>query len=174
METCRAEEKNTLKKVAYLSINDTEFADKVEIDLGKRYECKVEDGKIFFTKKKTLYPSSFEDCCKILSIKYRWNLQYSNPEVERGNTILTYEKETIDCFLKLRICLLAYWRLADNWKPDWSDNYQKKYTIAFYQDEISLVSGPNVHRFLAFPTDVMRDEFYYHFSDIIMKCKHLI
>ena len=116
----------------------------------------------------------FADCCKVLKINPNISFVYENSDVERGNTYLSNEKELFNEMLKLRVCLLAYWKIAGDWKPDWTDNNMKKFTISYYQDEITLSSGPNVNRLLAFPTEEMRDEFYYNFKDLIEKCKKLI
>ena len=116
----------------------------------------------------------FADCCKVLKINPNISFVYENSDVERGNTYLSNEKELFNEMLKLRVCLLAYWKIAGDWKPDWTDNNMKKFTISYYQDKITLSSGPNVYRLLAFPTEEMRDEFYYNFKDLIEKFKKLI
>ena len=60
------------------------------------------------------------------------------------------------------------------WKPDWKDSSQQKYTIFYYQDEITSSKGPNVNRFLSFPTEEMRDFFLENFKELIEQCKDLL
>ena len=57
---------------------------------------------------------------------------------------------------------------------DWSDNYQKKWTINFYQNEINLTNSPNVYFMLAFPTKEMRDAFYENFKEEIEFVKEFL
>ena len=64
--------------------------------------------------------------------------------------------------------------LGQPWEPDWKDTYQKKWTITFYQDWIHLTNDPNVHFFLTFPTEEMRDAFYENFKELIECCKELL
>ena len=64
--------------------------------------------------------------------------------------------------------------LGKPWKPRWNDGYQKKWIINFYQDEINLTNGPNVHFVLAFPTEEMRDAFKENFKSEIEICKELL
>lgn len=84
-------------------------------------------------------------------------------------------------FCKLIVSRNIYWMIAGKqmglgtpWKPDWTDNYQKKWTINFYQGEINLTNGPNVHFVLAFPTEEMRDIFFENFKDLIESCKEFL
>lgn len=161
-------------KITHIDINNREYADKVEICLDKHYEYKITEDKLFIIRRKSKYPMQFADCCKVLKINPNISFVYENSDVERGNTYLSNEKELFNEMLKLRVCLLAYWKIAGDWKPDWTDNNMKKFTISYYQDKITLSSGPNVYRLLAFPTEEMRDEFYYNFKDLIEKCKKLI
>lgn len=129
----------------------------------------VDNGMLVeFVKKQPQYPKTLGECCKVLS----WN---------GGATVIGYDAEIIENFQKLKLCRDAYWKISGEqmglgkpWEPDWTDNYQKKWTINFYQGEINLTNGPNVHFFLAFPTRKMRDAFYENFKDLIEKCKELL
>lgn len=167
-------EQKLTDKITQIDINNREYADEVEICLDKHYEYKIKEGKLVIIRRKSKYPMYFTDCCKVLKIDHTLCLEFSNFEVQLNNDILIEEKFILNEMLKLRICLLAYWKIAGNWTPDWTDNNMKKFTISYYQDEITLSSGPNVHKLLAFPTEEMRDEFYYNFKDLIEKCKKLI
>lgn len=139
----------------------------------KGYIFKDENGnvinatKIVLEKKKREYPKTYEECCEILSASTAcWG---------------GYKCGVLGVLQKLLICRDAYWKIAGEemglgkpWEPDWSDNYQKKWTINFYQNEINLTNGPNAHFVLAFPTEEMRDVFYENFKELIESCKELL
>ena len=101
-----------------------------------------------------------------------------------GEDATEYEEQMedlIDAFIRLKVCRDAYWKIAGEemglgkpQEPDWKDNYEKKWTINFYQNEINLTNGPNVHFVLAFPTEEMRDAFYDNFKALIEICKELL
>ena len=156
--------------ISGIYLNSCDYADKVELYLGD-YEIEVRDGKTYAVLKKSKYPNDYKTCCDVLYANSNHNECY---EVGlRGYPIQT--------FAKLLICRDAYWKIAGEemgldkpWKPDWKDNYQKKWTISFYQGEINFTKGPNVHRILAFPIEEMRDAFYENFKDLIEQCKELL
>ena len=153
-------------KLSMLMIDSKACKDEVEIVLND-YEIVTRDGKTFAVKKKPKYPTTYEKCCKILQVTHtEWQ---------------GYLGEILVSFQKLLICRDAYWEIAGeqmglgkSWEPDWSDNYQKKWIINFYQDEINLTNGTNVHFVLVFPTKEMRDAFYENFKDLIEQCKELL
>lgn len=138
----------------------------------KDYEIKEIEGKYKVIKKKPQYPKDYEECCAVL---------FPN-SIALGKVLTSgYNCEKLKKFGELLICRDAYWKIAGkelglgkSWEPDWKDNYQKKWTICFYQGEINLTTGPNVHRILAFPTAEMRDAFYENFKDLIEQCKELL
>ena len=146
-----------------------------EFNLPEGYIFKDENGntinatKIVLEKKKKEYPKTYEECCKVLD----WN--------HRDYDRVGYESELLCKFQVLLLCRDAYWKIAGEemglwkpWTPDWKDNYEKKWTINFYQNEINLTNGPNVHFVLAFPTEEMRDAFYDNFKELIESCKELL
>lgn len=132
--------------------------------------------KIVLEKKKKEYPETYKECKRIMGVEL-WNTLW-------GEDATKYEEQTedlIDAFIRLKICRDAYWKIAGEemglgkpWEPDWTDNHQKKWTINFYQNEINLTNGPNVHFFLAFPTEKMRDAFYENFKYEIECCEELL
>ena len=160
-----------------------------EIKLPDGYIFKDENGniinatKIVVEKKEKMYPKTYEECCEILGVdpdNFLTITNYYEGEVETTD----YERGLLSKFASLwglRICRDAYWKLAGEkmglgkpWEPDWKDNYQKKWTIIFYQDWINLTCGPSVHFFLAFPTEEMRDAFCENFKVLIERCKELL
>ncbi len=141
----------------------------IEYDLAK-YSYEIKDGKIVIGEKKPKYPTDFDECIAIL------HLQDSMVEARCG-----YECNLINYFQRLLMCRDAYWKIAGEqmgldkpWEPDWTNNYQKKWLINFYQGEINFTTGPNVQFILAFPTVEMRDAFYENFKDLIEDCKELL
>lgn len=161
---------NKSKKVAWFTFGDNDFADKVELYLSNR-ELIQEDGKWFVVKKKKEYPKNYEECCKVIGIS-RHDIEINLPQ--------PYQQNMFN-FFKLIICRNTYWKIAGEemglgkpWKPRWNDNYQKKWIINFYQNEINLTNSPNVHFILAFPTREMRDAFYENFTNEIEQSKELL
>ena len=147
------------------------------------YEFRDENGnvingtKIVLEKKKKEYPKTYKECCKVLGIE-------GNLLLISTKHITDYERTLWNLMGHLHgliICRDAYWKIAGEerrlgkpWKPRWNDNYQKKWIINFYQDEINLTNGPNVHFVLAFPTEEMRDAFYENFKELIEECKEVL
>lgn len=159
-----------VSKLSTLMIDSEVCADEVEIILND-YKIEIRDGKTYAIKKKPKYPKTYEECAKVLGYN----------QVMPTDHILGYNGTLLSFFQQLLICRDAYWKIAgeemglgESWKPDWTDNYQKKWLITFYQDEINFTNGTNVQFILAFPTEEMRDAFYEYFKDLIEKCKKLL
>lgn len=153
---------------------------------GKRFGYKIPDGyefdvvvdgKIFLKPIKSKYPTTYEDCCKVLGISYRAQLSYTYPDVERGNIYLTKEKYLLDAFMKLRICRNAYWKIAgeemDLGKP-WESTTETVYGISRTANLICQTHRYGNSKILEFPTKEMRDVFYENFEDLIEQCKELL
>lgn len=105
-----------------------------------------------FLTPKPKYPKTYEECYDEDNIELHFIYVDKN------------ERDLYESFIKLIRCRNAYWKIAGEemglgkpWKPDWTDNYQKKWTINFYHGEIELTSETNVGFILAFPTKEMRD-----------------
>lgn len=128
---------------------------------GYEFEC-VRKNEIILKPIEPKYPKTYEECCEVLD----WN--------HRNYDRIGYKSELLCKLQVLLLCRDAYWKIADDWKPDWTDNHQKKYTICYYQGEVNLTNGPNVHVLLAFPTEEIRDAFYENFKDLIEYCKELL
>lgn len=156
--------------------------DKLEYYIIDGYEFdRVENGKIILKPIKPKYPTTYVECCKVMGINYRAQLSYTNPDVERGNTYLTKEKQLLDSFMRLRICRNAYWKIAGEemgldkpWGPDWTDAGESKYCIVNKEGIIDKWIQKTIYKTLAFPTEEMRDAFYENFKDLIEQCKKLL
>ena len=158
--------------------------DKLEYNIIDGYEFdKVENGKIILKPIKPKYPTTYEDCCKVLGISYRAQLSYTNPEVECSNIYLTKEKHFLDAFMKLRICRNAYWKIAGEemglGKP-WDSTYgcgEWGYWFGYSINENKIYLQDSrilLNHTLVFPTKEMRDAFYENFKDLIEQCKELL
>lgn len=148
--------------------NNDEWADKVEVNLGKNYEIQVKDGKTFIVKKKPQYPKTYKECFAFL---------YPNKHhicYVAGLDGLDNNKELFEAFIRLKLCRDAYWKMTKDWKPDWKNDNEEKYTIYVYADNIFLRRYRNTQVFLAFPTEEMRDAFYKNFKDLIEQCKEFL
>ena len=157
------------KKVARFTFWDSDFADKVELDLSNR-KLIQEDGKWFVVKKKE-YPKTFLGCCDVLGIE---------DTINRG--VKGYKSNLLDTFQKLIICRDAYWLTAGRemglgkpWEPDYTNTCEKKFSIWVDFGEIKLGGAFTTSQMvLSFPTEEMRDVFFNAFREDIEKCKELL
>ena len=192
MESCKGTEFEDIKKVAYLSINNKEYADEIEINLGDDYEYKFEMNRLYILKKKPVYPKTYEECCEVLFndksyAEYIFIPAKVNNSYYRGDFIteLPFEivpyETTIRRFYKLLICRDAYWKIAGEqmgldkpWEPDWKNTKNVKYSITLHEDNITKMYLRNENAILAFPTEKMLDAFYENFKDLIEQCKEFL
>ena len=153
----------------YLKVwDETEHG--LEVCVAEGYEMIEKDGQFYIVKQKTKYPKDFDECCEVL-----------NTHLSNVTRPLGWKENSISKFQELIICLNAYWKIAGDeyqlgkpWSPDWTNNFQKKWIINFYQGSVNLTNGTNVHFVLAFPTEEMRDEFYENFKKLIEQCKEFL
>ena len=128
-----------------------------------------EDGYFSWVNEKPKYPTTYDECCKVLG--YESNRQ----------SVTGYDAELIENFQKLLICRDAYWNTAGEqigldkpWEPDWLNVEQEKYVLFTHNNTIDsnfYVLGNNI---LAFPTAEMRNAFYENFKELIEACKELL
>lgn len=121
-----------------------------------------DEGNITLTPKQIKYPESYAECCKVLGI-----------DRELYILCITHKQDLMANFYRLLVCRDAYWKLADNWKPDWG-SVSDKYTIFPVRKEIWRDRGQTVNTVLAFPTPEMREAFYENFKNLIEQCKELL
>ena len=125
----------------------------------------VDNGMLIeFVKKQTQYPKTYNECCEITK-----NVAKTTHELD-----IAYNPHLIYDFQKLLICRDAYWKIADNWKPDWNNDTQFKYIITCRRNNIIKDTYTAKNCTFAFPTEEMRDAFYENFKDLIDKCKELL
>ena len=122
-----------------------------------QYDLKIENNKPVFVKKQYNYPINLKECCDILNI-----------------TKNNYYTNELDILQNLIICRNAYWKLADNWEPNWNDD-EYKYIIECENDIIQTDAiTTHYQKLFAFPTPEMRNKFYENFKNDIIKCKMFI
>lgn len=145
--------------------------EEIKIDIPNGYEFFGidDDNKIVLTKIQSQYPKTYEECCRIIDYHLT------------GATIIGYEKPLLGDLQQLLICRDAYWKIAGEemgldkpWKPDWSTEYENKYVIEVYRNNVRTNSQGYSNTILAFPTKEMRDAFYENFKELINDCKELL
>lgn len=132
----------------------------------KLFQAIKDNGYKWNDKTKTLerleLPKSYTECCEVLELGKKTTF-----------VVAVKEKEAVSNYIKLRRCRNAYWKLANDWKPDWIAKMDK-YTITTWKGRISLDIGTHHNQFLVFPTKKMRDEFYSNFKSLIEECKEFL
>jgi hypothetical protein len=191
MENCKDTEFEDIK-VAYLSINDKDYADEIEVNLGDDYEYKFEMNRLYILKKKPKYPTTYAECCEVLvgrkpkpneisfdkmelclvDLDNTQSIDFQNPYLPQFNSLF-----------RLRMCRDAYWKIAgeemglDN---PWNSKYgygKWGYWIGYDINSnkiYCLDSRLLLNRLLVFPTKEMQEAFYENFKDLIEQCKELL
>ena len=136
---------------------------------------------IALEKKKTEYPKTYEECCKILgllNVDLCFNTDYRSFYASKEQW---KRLGLMNQFYQLLICRDAYWKIAGEemglgkpWEPDWEDEHQGKWVITM--DLGYIVTGYvfSKNHILAFPTAEMRDAFYENFKELIESVKELL
>ena len=131
----------------------------------------TDDTGVYLKPIKPKYPTTYEDCCKILNIRCEKNYAQG------------YKCGLITKFQELFIARNAYWKIAGeelglnkSWEPDWTDFNEERYGLYTQANKIVLdaYGGGDVNCILTFPTEEMRDIFYENFKDLIEQCKELL
>ena len=123
---------------------------KYELDLQGKFHVVLREGKYYVERIKHQYPTTYEECCKVLGIDEEMIVQDG-----------WYKHSFIRDFYKLLICRDAYWKIAGNWKPDYENIHQEKW---------GTVRGFS----LPFPTKEILDTFNENFKDLIENCEKLL
>lgn len=163
------------KKINQMSLANCDL-DEVEIVLGDKFELKTKDGKYYAVRKKSKYPTTYKECCKIVNACPTIDISYDS------NEDMLYNDEvdlTLLALRKLLICRNAYWKIAGEemglskpWEPAIQDTI---WGITRSKDEVEKYSCHyGKTNLLEFPTEEMRDAFYENFKDLIEKCKELL
>ena len=174
MNTCKAPAREAHKKVAYISINDEDYADQIEINLGDNYEYKFEMNRLYIFKKKPKYPETYKECCDALNLT--WNNCFVMFDIDH-NGLTDEENNLYESLIKLKRCRDAYWKIAGEkmgldkpWEPNWSDTNEEVYGIQLYDaDRIYHESAS-----FTFPSEEILNEFCKNFKELIEQCKELL
>ena len=143
---------------------------------------KIENGNIILKPIKPKYPTTYDECCKVLGCKsnhFFTDFSYNGLNIE----ISSYEDKIdnlLQIFRKLRYCRDAYWKIAGEemglnkpWEPDLEN--EELYCIQNYNKQITISrTNTAFNKVLIFPTEEMRDAFYENFKDLIEQCKELL
>lgn len=134
---------------------------------------KIEDGEIILKPKKKELPKTYGECCEVIGFSSEGDIVYSGKWVY-GYAYLEQHLKALRSFSKLIICRDAYWKLAGDWNPDWTDHTDK--FVIQYVDGHLCTNGKAMEysEVLAFPTAEMRGTFYDNFKNLIRKCKELL
>ena len=127
---------------------------------------------------KPQYPTTYEDCCKVLNIIPNNKLVFSRPSEESeyayGNLAL------YNAFDRLKICRDAYWKIAGGrmglgkpWKPDWEDG-TLKYGLIVSGNRVKKQKSEYVQMKFCFPTEEILDAFCENFDKPINNCKEML
>lgn len=86
-----------------------------------------------------------------------------------------YKRAKLDALHQLIIARDAWWKVDNDWKPDWSEESDTwKYVIIRREDNILATEEVVIARTLAFRTEEIRDTFFETFRELIGRCKELI
>ncbi len=160
--------KETMKENIIDTIKENE--DRYRIHVNYQFDIEVDEGEYYVVRRKPQYPKTYEECCDILQLEHKFELKD-----------LTIDEEKLtDSFIRLKRCRDSYWKIAGEqmglgkpWSPKWEiDNV--KYSIIVVENEIRIGDNEEIHRFLVFPTEEMRDSFLENFKELIEKCKELL
>ena len=141
------------------------ISEKGELVISDDYTFQVDGNRITVCKKTNKYPITMLDCILALDKEFSYEDVLTKIEGWKGDDL-----ENIQT---LSICRDAYWKLADNYQPNWEDD-SVKYCIHYSGGKITKENVIYSHRFLAFPTEEMRDKFCENFPNLIENCKEFI
>ena len=131
--------------------------DKMEVVTNDDCELVSEGGKFYVRRKKVVFPETYEECLEL---------------IETPDIICNIS--TITKFQHLLVCRDAYWKLAGDWRPDYTNGEQVKYAIVTDSFDIEKIIVYHCNRVLVFPTEEMRDVFYKNFKSLIEEVKELL
>lgn len=124
------------------------------------FEGLAEERHVFFkTKDVKDLPKTYDECAKIVS-------------VNEGVLLCASDVQEMEAE-KLRICRDAYWRLAEDWKPDWKKN-TKKHCVVIRDGRVGVATTISKQRRFAFPTPEMADAFAKNFKKEFEACKEVL
>ena len=174
----------------FYEYTDSDGNKETEWNLPEGYQFVDENGnvinasKIVLEKKKTKYPKTYGECCRVMGVNPTNDLDICE-HCDYKTEITYYEDsllEKIEGLYRLIVCRDAYWKivgeemgLGKSWEPDWSNKNELKYCIENRYDKgIHYDVLVHTQKLLAFPTEEMRDAFYENFEEEMENCKELL
>lgn len=103
------------------------------------------------------FPTNIDDCRKI-----------------NGLTYLNELAAKLDKLRKLIIARDAWWKVDNNWEPNWADSDTDKWVIECYYEDIRVDAYTNTNFILTFRTEEICNKFLETFRDLIEQCKEFI
>lgn len=129
----------------------------IEIPKGYRFKERLFDKFVF--EKMNDRPTDIRETLEILGIGMFDYERYRNGLLESLRELLLFRD--------------AWWKMADDWKPDWNEETDK-FTISNKCNKIYLNNTAWYAEVLSFPTAEMRDAFYENFKELINEVKELL
>ena len=123
---------------------------------------------------------SWDEYCKKIQGKssyYVDNVDYKIISSQFESTPFLEEfdnKEDAEAFAALGKLIKLRKDWIKDWKPDWTNEDQTKFTIISAENEISKGEHYKVNSSMSFPTEEMRDEFLDCFKDYLEQAKPLL
>lgn len=146
------------EKVKTIEVIGDNFADNVELVIDENKELITIDGKYYIKNKRPQYPKTFAECAELTG--------------SMVHVASTYKSTIIHALNTLYVCRDAYWKL-DDWKADFGDSTQIKYSIIdtiIYDKTVNYFDLHNpLLKLFVFKTPETRNEFYKNFKDYILK-----
>lgn len=167
----RKKEEDMEEKIESFEILESHCANEVKIEFDpSKFEMVKRDEGYYVVKKQPQYPKTYEECCKVLC--YKPIVDFAGLEDD--------EEGIFGDFISLKRCRDAYWKIAGeqmglgkSWEPEFRFG-KKKYCIITKDNKVIKATVEETNRFLVFPTEEMRDEFYENFKGLIEACKELL
>lgn len=148
--------------------HEMEEIKKIKIPEGYVFDHENGSEIILMRKKNTI--SDLNDYTKCYSF------MYDNGDIANVGMNTYIPRGTIcviDSLCQLLVCRNAWWEVL-NWKPDWSNQEQKKYCIGYIKGKVDTTTNEGSNRILAFPSEEVRSDFFNTFYDLIEVSKELL
>ena len=123
---------------------------------------------------------SWEEYCKKMEGKssYYYDGLFEKVKSSKfgSSPLLAEFEDKEDIEVLVAFCKLFHLRRdwVGEWKPDWKNKKQWKFSIVSDTDKIEKGIGRTLSRSLSFPTEGMRDEFIETFKDLLEIAKPLL
>lgn len=153
--------KNNMKKKV---LDIAQMGGSIELTNTQDYDIEMKNSTIILTRKKK-FPTTYEECCKVLNVDPKHTLGFVDQLFDTPNETEGSLLEDLNDLYKLLICRNAYWKLDNNWKPDYSlNNNMMKYSIELEgRTDLEVTEYYDVHRKFSFSSEEIAEEFKSNF-----------